>query len=676
MPRVRADNDARYALRASFVDENGDILDAPVVIPAGVSGITATQISNWDTAYGWGDHSTQGYLTTETDPVFAASDASGISSSDITNWDTAYGWGNHSTQGYLTTETDPVFAASDASGISSSDITNWDTAYGWGDHSTEGYWVDGSSSLNATSSIKCGTDGSAPVGFTVNDGGGNANIVFNHFSNAVTTAGYNTARIVHNSDSTSASNLSFRTGSGGVAPTERLRIDDLGIDVTGAFTATGTLSASGYNSANWDTAYGWGDHSSAGYLTSHQDISGKLNTSGGTLTGNLTVNARLDVGDGTGGDHEIRIYKADNEVSDHIQFYNGTTRIGEIGCQDSTWLRINQVTAKNIYTPRYIRADAGFFVDGTTKGINGSGNFIGGTITGASDANVANWNSAYTDTSAATNANTANAIVKRNENGDFNGRYINGSYMNMSHGASTRNTDTVFYSSTDNYIRKNNKAGFKTALGLSVINDGAGGGQYGSVAVDGGAVGGYEGYSIGGRAVFMHNNNTTTGLYNDVNNQWILKAIHNGQTEIAHAGSTKGYTYASGWRVTGNLLATSNVYAYYSDERLKTFTGAIESPLEKIAALHGVYYTHNDKARELGYEGSETQVGLIAQEVKDVMPECIGRAPIDDDGEGGSLTGEDYMTVDYPRLIPLLIEGIKELTREVEQLKEQLNAVQ
>ena len=61
------------------------------------------------------------------------------------------------------------------------------------------------------------------------------------------------------------------------------------------------------------------------------------------------------------------------------------TKVGEITTTDSTWLRINQNTAKNIYTPRYIRADGGFFVDGTSKGVNGSGNFIGGTIAGASD---------------------------------------------------------------------------------------------------------------------------------------------------------------------------------------------------------------------------------------------------------------------------------------------------
>ena len=100
--------------------------------------------------------------------------------------------------------------------------------------------------------------------------------------------------------------------------------------------------------------------------------------------GNDTITGILTIGDGSG-QHELHIKKADNNVSDHLQFYNGTTRIGEIGCEDGTWLRINQETNKNIYTPRYIRADSGFFVDGTSKGINGSGNFIGGTIAGASD---------------------------------------------------------------------------------------------------------------------------------------------------------------------------------------------------------------------------------------------------------------------------------------------------
>ena len=128
--------------------------------------------------------------------------------------------------------------------------------------------------------------------------------------------------------------------------------------------------------------------------------------------GDSVFGARLDVGSGTQNDAEIRIYKADNNVSDHIQFYNGTTRVGEIGCEDTSWLRINQETATNIYTPRYIRADSGFFVDGTTKGIDGSGNFIGGTIAGASDANVTNWDTAYTHSQAAHAPSDAQANVQ------------------------------------------------------------------------------------------------------------------------------------------------------------------------------------------------------------------------------------------------------------------------
>ena len=44
-----------------------------------------------------------------------------------------------------------------------------------------------------------------------------------------------------------------------------------------------------------------------------------------TMSANLTITGRLDVGDGSGGDMEIRVFKADNNVADHIQFYNGTT---------------------------------------------------------------------------------------------------------------------------------------------------------------------------------------------------------------------------------------------------------------------------------------------------------------------------------------------------------------
>ena len=117
------------------------------------------------------------------------------------------------------------------------------------------------------------------------------------------------------------------------------------------------------------------------------------------------------------------------------------------------------------------------------------------------------------------------------------------------------------------------------------------------------------------------------------------------------------------------IATAGDVVAYYSDERLKDVKGRIENPLDKVDAIETFYYTHNDIAKSLGYEGDEVQVGVSAQSVKAVMPEVVCRAPVDMGDDGGSLTGEDYMTVKYERLVPLLLESIKELRKEIEELK-------
>jgi len=124
------------AISASFAQA------APSVDPSFTGTVTAdhvvagtvngTNTSTWDTAYGWGDHGEEGYLTSfsETDPT-VPSYVKAIQASDISNWDEAYGWGDHGAEGYITgyTETDPLFTASAAFGIESSDIVNWDSAY-------------------------------------------------------------------------------------------------------------------------------------------------------------------------------------------------------------------------------------------------------------------------------------------------------------------------------------------------------------------------------------------------------------------------------------------------------------------------------------------------------------------------------------------------------------------
>jgi len=110
-------------------------------VPAHVKSITTGNISNWNTAYGWGDHSAAGYLTsfTETDPT-VPSHVKSITTTNISNWNTAYGWGDHSAAGYLTSfsETDPT-VPSHVKSITTTNISNWNTAYGWGDHAAAGY---------------------------------------------------------------------------------------------------------------------------------------------------------------------------------------------------------------------------------------------------------------------------------------------------------------------------------------------------------------------------------------------------------------------------------------------------------------------------------------------------------------------------------------------------------
>ena len=113
--------------------------------------------------------------------------------------------------------------------------------------------------------------------------------------------------------------------------------------------------------------------------------------------------------------------------------------------------------------------------------------------------------------------------------------------------------------------------------------------------------------------------------------------------------------------VAGEIRATSTITAGYSDDQLKTRLGNIENALDKVMTLNGFYYEPNQIALDLGYTVSR-QVGVSAQEVQKVLPEVVVPAPIDD----------KYLTVQYEKMIPLLIEAIKELKSEVEVLKGQI----
>jgi hypothetical protein len=109
------------------------------------NGITGTNITNWNTAYGWGDHASEGYLTSysETDPSWTTASANYYTKNNMqTSGSAELHWNNLAHKpttlaGYGITNAMSTSHA--ANGITSTNITNWNTTYGWGDHASAGY---------------------------------------------------------------------------------------------------------------------------------------------------------------------------------------------------------------------------------------------------------------------------------------------------------------------------------------------------------------------------------------------------------------------------------------------------------------------------------------------------------------------------------------------------------
>ena len=112
---------------------------------------------------------------------------------------------------------------------------------------------------------------------------------------------------------------------------------------------------------------------------------------------------------------------------------------------------------------------------------------------------------------------------------------------------------------------------------------------------------------------------------------------------------------------SGDIVADGDIIAYNaSDRNLKDNLQVIEGSLDKIGEINGYEFDWNEKspgwARERGHD-----VGVVAQEIQKVLPEIVTERK------------NGYLGVDYKRIVPLLIESIKELKEEVEELKKKVN---
>jgi hypothetical protein len=167
--------------------------------------------------------------------------------------------------------------------------------------------------------------------------------------------------------------------------------------------------------------------------------------------------------------------------------------------------------------------------------------------------------------------------------------------------------------------------------------------------------------TLGGTLVVANGGTGVTASTGTGNNVLSASPTFTG-TLTGSVGSFSSTMATGALTVTGAITATTSITSYFSDDRLKTRTGNIENALEKVLSLDGFHYHANETAVALGYDASEQQVGLSAQQVQKVLPEVIAPAPID----------PQYMTLHYERIVPLLVEAIKEQQKQIEELKAKL----
>jgi hypothetical protein len=114
---------------------------------------------------------------------------------------------------------------------------------------------------------------------------------------------------------------------------------------------------------------------------------------------------------------------------------------------------------------------------------------------------------------------------------------------------------------------------------------------------------------------------------------------------------------------SGEIRASGNITGYASsDSRLKRNIQKITSALDKVSSISGNTFEWTaeyieDHGGEDGFYVRKNDVGVIAQEVQAALPEAVG------------LRSDGYLGVQYDKLVPLLIEAIKELKAEVDTLK-------
>ena len=176
-----------------------------------------------------------------------------------------------------------------------------------------------------------------------------------------------------------------------------------------------------------------------------------------------------------------------------------------------------------------------------------------------------------------------------------------------------------------------------------------------------------------GTDVILKDGGTSFGSFKRVSSDFVIKS-ETQDKDIVLKGNDGGSTITAlqldmseggNAQFLGNISgsqieASGDVIAFGSSDRnLKDNIQPIENPLEKMDKIGGYTFIWNDK--QSTYKGKD--IGVVAQEIQEIMPEIV------------ATRANGYLGVKYEKIVPLLIESIKELKKEVEDIKQKCDCL-
>ncbi|WP_299379528.1 tail fiber domain-containing protein, partial [uncultured Kiloniella sp.] len=318
---------------------------------------------------------------------------------------------------------------------------------------------------------------------------------------------------------------------------------------------------------------------------------------------------------------------------------------------------------------------------------------VGGWSMGANRYRIWHEGNLPTDTAA-----TANTVMLRDGNGDTTARYGFATYFNMTHSEAGRYSDTVFYSSYDNFVRKNDAAGMRSSLAVPGL---AGDNTFTGNQVIKNTSPTLFFQDIDHDSAMIHVNSSvfyvlrgtgsTTGWTSHSNGRWPMQL---GLSATNPYASFAGNIYTVGQYYGGTGTATAPAFSFLDDtntgvyqngaDHLNFATGGTQRGYWNSTSLYvndlrqmsdrrakkkikdspyGLKELLQLRPRKYIVKANGTiEIGFIAQEVEEIMPEFV------DDGKG-SKSSKGMKSLKYAKMVAVMTKAIQELEARVRELE-------